>query len=183
LQNLLSTGGTLFSYIFATDYANLLGIAQCSNWSIDCSSWLSLFHLGFSSLAFEASPGTFLPYFVLLHPFIVKWLNCFHISDCSRCLLNCFKIFVVKIVICLHTIVLPILEHYSQDEVVSSIAAHGYYTPKLGYLHLSTDNHIAIVPWWWQVLWKSKSPSKYKVLVWCILAGKNTHMGRYAAQI
>jgi len=43
----------------------------------------------------KASPDVFLLYICALTPVIIKWLNCFHFSYCSGCLLNSFKFFVV----------------------------------------------------------------------------------------
>jgi hypothetical protein len=45
----------------------------------------------------------------------------------------------------------------------------GVYTPKDGYVQLSTKILQQDVKWWWRKIWKQRCPTKGKILVWSIL--------------
>ena len=48
----------------------------------------------------------------------------------------------------------------------------GRHTPKVGYLKLSSDGFQRVLIWWWEILWKIKSPPKTKIFMWCVLENK-----------
>jgi hypothetical protein len=59
-----------------------------------------------------------------------------------------------------------------EDELIWEGDPGGYYTPKAGYVLLSTDPIQQEVKWWWKKLWKQKCPTKGKLLTWSILENK-----------
>jgi ribonuclease HI len=58
------------------------------------------------------------------------------------------------------------------DELIWEGDPGGFYTPKAGYILLSTDPIQREVKWWWRKLWKQKCPTKGKLLTWSILENK-----------
>ena len=49
------------------------------------------------------------------------------------------------------------------------VSTDGHYTPKLGYLDLIKPREPPIKDWWWNNIWKLKTPHKHRILFWCIL--------------
>jgi len=48
----------------------------------------------------------------------------------------------------------------------------GAYTPKAGYLKLSSEEGIREEVWWWRSLWKLHCPSKTRLFMWCVLENR-----------
>ena len=46
------------------------------------------------------------------------------------------------------------------------------YTPNMGYISLRADGMQRELVWWWNKLWKIKSPPKTKIFMWCVLENK-----------
>jgi hypothetical protein len=51
------------------------------------------------------------------------------------------------------------------DELVWDIDPEGVYTPKAGYIKLSTDAGPREEVWWWRKIWKLKVPIKDETLI------------------
>jgi len=49
---------------------------------------------------------------------------------------------------------------------------NGRYTPKLGYIKLSTLEEQRETEWWWKPLWKLNCPAKIKIFMWSAIEGK-----------
>jgi hypothetical protein len=58
------------------------------------------------------------------------------------------------------------------DELLWDGVGDGEYTPRSGYLKLTTDLHQREPIWWWRKIWKQSCPAKGKLLIWSILANK-----------
>lgn len=48
----------------------------------------------------------------------------------------------------------------------------GIYTPKEGYIKLSTEVDPREEVWWWRPLWKLKCPAKTKLFMWYVLENR-----------
>jgi len=59
-----------------------------------------------------------------------------------------------------------------EDELIWDEDPSGIYTPKAGYLALSTELTPTETKWWWKKLWKIKCPPKSKLFMWTVLENK-----------
>lgn len=59
-----------------------------------------------------------------------------------------------------------------EDELVWDLDPAGSYTPKAGYIKLSTEVDPREEVWWWRPLWKLKCPAKTKLFMWCVLENR-----------
>jgi hypothetical protein len=60
----------------------------------------------------------------------------------------------------------------SEDVLIWDVAPSGSYTPKLGYLKCHSDLFLQEPVWWWNKLWKVKSPTKTRLFMWNVLCNK-----------
>jgi len=59
-----------------------------------------------------------------------------------------------------------------EDEMVWDLDPNGGYTPKVGYIKLSSIEEQREAEWWWKPLWKLNCPAKIKIFMWCAIEGK-----------
>ena len=56
-----------------------------------------------------------------------------------------------------------------EDNLIWDLDPGGAYSPKAGYLILSTEDGGREEVWWWRSLWKLKCPAKARLFMWCVL--------------
>jgi len=59
-----------------------------------------------------------------------------------------------------------------EDSLVWEADPEGNYTPKAGYIVLSSEADQRDHAWWWKPLWKLNCPAKSKLFMWCVLENK-----------
>jgi hypothetical protein len=59
-----------------------------------------------------------------------------------------------------------------EDELLWDSVGDGEYTPRSGYLKLTTYLQQQEPLWWWRNIWKQSCPAKGKLLIWSILENK-----------
>jgi len=59
-----------------------------------------------------------------------------------------------------------------EDSLVWEADPGGKYSPKAGYIFLSSDAEPRAQAWWWKSLWKLNCPAKTKLFMWCTLENK-----------
>jgi len=59
-----------------------------------------------------------------------------------------------------------------EDSLVWEEDPGGKYTPKAGYIVLSSEEVQREQVWWWKSLWKLECPAKSKLFMWCALENK-----------
>jgi len=59
-----------------------------------------------------------------------------------------------------------------EDSLVWEEGPGGNYSPKAGYIVLSSEAEQREHVWWWKPLWKLDCPAKTKLFMWCVLENK-----------